>query len=125
MVSGPDLTGQLILITGGNGALGRVITARLTEHGAAVAVNDLPGTEPGAPVVADPDQAVFFPADITAPGEVATLWTAVRDRFGRLPDTVCCHAGMTGSHLVTDYPAQEFDQLINLNLRGPFLVARH
>ena len=125
MVSGPDLTGQLILITGGNGALGRVITRRLTEHGAQVAVNDLPGTEPGTPIAAGPGQAVFLPADITTPGDVAALWSAVDNQFGRLPDTVCCHAGMTGSHPVTDYPAEEFDQLINLNLRGPFLLARH
>lgn len=123
--SGPDLTGQLILITGGNGALGRVITRRLTELGAVVAVNDLPGSEPGGSAAADQDQAVFFPADVTAARDVAALWTAVRDRFGRLPDTVCCHAGMTGSHLVTDYPAEEFDQLISLNLRSPFLLAQH
>jgi NAD(P)-dependent dehydrogenase (short-subunit alcohol dehydrogenase family) len=122
--AGPDLSGQLILITGGNGALGRVITERLTGLGAVVAVNDLPGSQPPG-LAAGQDGTAFFPADITAPGDVAALWSAVQSRFGRVPDTVCCHAGMTGSHPVTVYPPDEFDQLINLNLRGAFLLAQH
>lgn len=122
--AGPDLTGQLILISGGNGALGRVITGRLTGLGADVAVNDLPGSESGPSATAGPGPAAFFPGDITAPGDVAALWAAVHNRFGRLPDTVCCHAGMTGSHPVTAYPPDEFDQIINLNLRGAFLLAK-
>jgi NAD(P)-dependent dehydrogenase (short-subunit alcohol dehydrogenase family) len=124
VAAGPDLTGQLILITGGNGALGRVITERLTGLGALVAVNDLPGSQPSGPMAAGQDRTVFFAADVTAPGEVAALWSAVETRFGRLPDTVCCHAGMTGAHPVTAYPADEFDQVINLNLRGAFLLAK-
>ncbi len=122
-----DLTGNIILITGGCGAIGRVVVPVLAEHGARVAVNDiLPDAEAQrilAQSGASGPNVAYFRADITQPDQVNTLFTQVSGHWG-FPDTVCCHAGMVDAHPVTAYPLEQFDRLLDLNLRAGFIVAQ-
>ncbi len=103
----PDcLKGKSILITGGCGAIGRVVVEKLTAHGARVAVNDI---TPDAP----------YRADTTNEPEVVALF----NRAGPL-DVVCCHAGMVETIPIADYPLTNFEKLMDANLKASFLVAR-
>jgi NAD(P)-dependent dehydrogenase (short-subunit alcohol dehydrogenase family) len=92
-----DLKGKTILITGGCGAIGRVVAPILAEHGAKIAVNDvLPEDEAGqllAEAGAPGPNVAYFRADATQPDAVNTLFREVEERLG-LPNVVCCHAGM-------------------------------
>ena len=79
-----DLTGKTVLITGGAGAIGRVVVRVLAEHGANVAVNDL---LPEAQVVqaltesdATGSGVVYFQADATDVAAVETLFDRVEER---------------------------------------------
>lgn len=122
-----DLSGKIILITGGCGAIGRVVVRILAEHGATVAVNDiLPDAEAArilAETQAGPGSSVYFQADATDPAAVQTLFAAIEESLG-LPDVVCCHAGMVEAHPVEAYPLETFDRLMDLNLRAAFIVAQ-
>jgi len=122
-----DLTGKKILITGGAGAIGREVVRVLAEHGAAVAVNDVVSPETAAAALAEAGasspRVSYFQADTTQPAQVANLFDRVTAELGQL-DVVCCHAGMVEAHPVEAYPLEEFDTLININLRASFIVAQ-
>ena len=122
-----DLSDQTVLITGGVGAIGRVIVKTLAEHGATIAVNDI---VPEAAARQQLDEAGatgerihYFQADASEPAAVAALLDRVTAQLA-LPDVVCCHAGMVDALPVVDYPIEQFDQLMNVNLRAAFVVAQ-
>lgn len=122
-----DLTGKTILLTGGLGAIGRVITHTLVEHRATVVVNDISPEDEAVQILSktgtiDP-KIVYFKADITQPEAVGNLFKVVKNSLG-LPNVVCCHAGMAEAYPVEKYPLENFDSLLNLNLRSAFVVAQ-
>ncbi len=122
-----DLNNTTILITGGCGAIGRVITKVLAEHGALVIANDVIPEEHARVALAEasvPENRVsYVAADAAQPAGVADLFDRIEAAHG-IPDIVCCHAGMVNAHPITEYPIEEFDALMNLNLRSAFLVAQ-
>ena len=120
-----DLSGKIVLITGGCGAIGRVIVRMLAEQGARVAVNDiLPDAEAHGILAGLPDgQVSYFRADVTQPAPVEELFEQVKASLG-LPNVVCCHAGMVDAYPVDQYPLERFDALMDLNLRSSFIVAQ-
>ena len=122
-----DLTGKTVLITGGAGAIGRVIVKVLVEHGATVAVNDIV-PEPDAAEAPAEAKAIslnihYFQADATQPETVEALFQRVETELG-LPQVVCCHAGMVDAYPVEHYPLDRFDALMQVNLRSAFIVAQ-
>ena len=115
-----DLSGELVVISGGEGALGRPVCHRLTELGArVVSVDVTTRTE-----LSDRAQVLHYRADVSEAPEVEAMLEAVADGCGRLPTTVCCHAGIVESHPILDYPLASFDELFRVNLRGAFVLAQ-
>ena len=112
-----------MVISGGAGALGRCICTRLANCGATVVSIDVADDD------ADQGGGKLEPvwrlrADISESGEVDMALEAVRERFGRFPTTVCCHAGVVASYPILDYPIDAFDQLFRANVRGAFVLAQ-
>jgi NAD(P)-dependent dehydrogenase (short-subunit alcohol dehydrogenase family) len=122
-VSDIDLSGELVLISGGEGALGQYVCARLAGCGATVVSVDVAHGENGRTGEA-PEDVWPFQADISVSAEVEELLDTVRGRFGRHPTTVCCHAGVVAAHPVLDYPLDAFDDLFRVNVRGAFVLAQ-
>lgn len=126
-MSGLDLSGKRILITGGAGAIGRVVVQALVEQGATVAVNDVMPQAMAELVFAElgdlASRVHYFMADCTEPDAVEALLDRVSQTMG-LPNIVCCHAGMVDAYPVDQYPIDRFDALMNLNMRSSFIVAR-
>src|SRR5215469_17658455 len=79
--------GKVALVTGATTGIGRATAVRLAAEGATVAVNQLPGQDPG-PTLGRIDQAggQGFPvvADMRDPGQVAAMVRTVAERSGRL-----------------------------------------
>ena len=121
------LSGRNILITGGLGAIGRVVVERLLEVSATVAVNDVVEDEKAAEIIRSAgwpgDRCLYFKADVTNPDEARALVEKAVAAMGRL-DVALCHAGMAQSCPVLDYSAADWDRIIDLNLKGAFLVAQ-
>lgn len=111
------LSGRLILITGGSGALGAAIIASLVQHGATVANADIvpPATE---------GPAKFYPCDGTQEAQVIALFDALERDFGRTPDVVLVHAGKVHTHPLDELPLEVWQDIMDLNLTASFLVAR-
>jgi NAD(P)-dependent dehydrogenase (short-subunit alcohol dehydrogenase family) len=122
-----DLTGKTILITGGVGAIGRVIVKVLVEHGARVAVNDVVSEEAAAKALAEAKAVSlnirYFQADATQPETIEALFQQLEAEW-ELPQVVCCHAGVVDAFPVEQYPLDKFDTLMKVNLRSAFVVAQ-
>lgn len=111
----------LVLISGGGGALGIAICQELIGLGARVVVADIgPPPAEWADAALAPRHEVCDVADESA---VASLLARLTSEM-KLPDVVCCHAGVVHDHPILDYPVEEFDQLLRANLRGAFVLAQ-
>jgi NAD(P)-dependent dehydrogenase (short-subunit alcohol dehydrogenase family) len=118
-----DLSNELVVISGGAGALGGYICARLAGCGATVVSLDV--AELGAGQAEATQERVWrFQVDVTERAAVNTALDAVCARFGRHPTTVCCHAGVVASYPILDYPLEAFDDLFRANVRGAFVLAQ-
>jgi NAD(P)-dependent dehydrogenase (short-subunit alcohol dehydrogenase family) len=111
--------GKGVLITGAASGIGFATVHRLLDEGATVVGIDLAdhaprGLESGA---------TYHRADVLDAGAVAAAVATVVDRAGRL-DGVVHSAGVAGGgpvHLVSD---DEWDRVVNINLKGTFVVTR-
>jgi NAD(P)-dependent dehydrogenase (short-subunit alcohol dehydrogenase family) len=119
-----NLQGQVILITGGCGDLGRPIVSAFLDHGASVIVNDILPPHEAAARLPDHPALAYVPGGVTDPGGAAALLDAAASQFGATPSTVCCHAGLIGTHPVEEFPIDEFDAILSTNLRASFLLAQ-
>jgi NAD(P)-dependent dehydrogenase (short-subunit alcohol dehydrogenase family) len=117
------LKGKRILITGALGGIGLVIVDQLLAHGAEVVGNDILDTKDAAAIAKARkwrvDHFTYVRADITRSQEVQLLMATA----GKL-DIALCHAGMVLGCAILDYTEEDWDRIINLNLRGTFLVAQ-
>ncbi|MFZ1754123.1 MAG: SDR family oxidoreductase [Caldilineaceae bacterium] len=118
-----DLSDKKILITGGAGAIGRVVVDVLSSHGATVVANDVVAAADAHAALPHGENVRYIQADATDAAEVERLYAAMEQTVG-LPNVVCCHTGMVGAYSVQDYPLAEFDSLMNLNVRSSFVVAQ-
>ncbi|MFI1092580.1 SDR family NAD(P)-dependent oxidoreductase [Streptomyces sp. NPDC020917] len=119
------LTGRRVILTGALGGIGQTIAAAFRGAGANVLLTDLPdaSTAGESLAVSGFARSAYVACDITSAGDVRTLFDRAAEFFGGPADIVCAHAGVVGSHPLTEYPVDAFDDLMTVNLRGSFLVA--
>ncbi len=122
------LKNRIAFVTGGAQGLGEAICHRLASEGADVVVADLnmAGAEKVAGEVAEKTgrKTLAVCVDVTKEDQVqAAIERAVRE-FGRL-DVVVSNAGILLSGAVGEIPAAKWRAVIEVNLFGYFLVARH
>ncbi|MCM3767956.1 3-oxoacyl-[acyl-carrier-protein] reductase [Neobacillus niacini] len=122
-----NLEGKAALVTGASRGIGREIALELARQGANVAVN-FAGSEAKANEVVDEIKALGRDAftvkcDVANPDEVTDMVKTAVDRFGRL-DIVVNNAGITRDNLLMRMKEQEWDDVINTNLKGVFLVTK-
>ena len=111
-------TGKVALITGGGGALGRASALRFAEEGARVVIADSDLERANAVAAEIGADAIAVQADVTQPEDCAAMVNAAQERFGRL-DVVFANAGIGGERIAfVDLPIQEWDRVMNVNLRG-------
>jgi len=123
------LAGKVALVTGAASGIGKAIALRFGAEGAKVVVNYLGGSEHGeddANAVVDAigaDNAMAFAADVSQRGPVQAMVDAAVARFGRL-DVAVNNAGIEIQKPFLDVPDDEWDRVIAVNLRGPYLVTQ-
>ena len=123
-----NLDGQIALVTGASRGIGEVIALRLAEAGASVAVSYHTGAEAAHRVVAkiseEHKEAIALGGDVSQEEDAKLLVSRVVDHWGRI-DILVNNAGITRDKLLMRMSAEDWDEVLNINLRGAFLCTRY
>ena len=120
------LQGKVAIVTGASRGIGMSIALTLARNGAQVSlaartVAELQAVR--AEIEALGGHAASFPTDVSREAEVISLVRDTVERFGRL-DVLVNNAGIVASKPLIETTAEEWDRLMAVNARGPFLLCR-
>ncbi len=124
-----SLEEKVILVTGGASGIGRAASFCCAEAGARVAVADCDG-DGIATTVRQIDgsggDARGFRVDVRAEGEVGAMVDRVVRAFGRIDGLIHCAGILEGALVPVDlFEADTWDRVMDVNLRGSFLLCKH
>jgi len=121
-----DLTGQVALVTGGSRGLGLQMAHALGEAGAKIMLSSRKAAdleEAAAELQAAGIDARWIAADCGSPQDIARLATETVERMGPI-DILVNNAGATWGAPAEDHPLEAWDKVMNLNVRGYFLLSQ-
>jgi meso-butanediol dehydrogenase / (S,S)-butanediol dehydrogenase / diacetyl reductase len=119
------LEGKIAIVTGASSGIGRAVALRFAAEGARVlavarreSLDELSRNADG--------EIVPYRCDVAVPEQVAALFEECRNRFGRL-DVLCNNAGIGSkpNMRIQDTDIADWDRVMNVNLRGNFLVLKY
>ena len=116
------LAGRVALVTGGARGIGKAICERLAEDGAVIAVVDilLEVAEKTASEFRDKGiEAMAIAANVAKPEDADAAVKAVVEKFGKV-DILINNAGVTRDNLMMRMTEQDWDLVIDVNLKGTF-----
>lgn len=117
------LENKVALVTGGGRGIGKAIALSLASNGALVVVNYCGSKEKAEAVVKEiidnGGRAVSYQADIADASSVKSMFDYIISEFKSL-DILINNAGITRDNLILKMTEEEFDQVINTNLKGVF-----
>ena len=121
-----NLEGKIAIVTGAGRGIGQQIAKKLAERGAKVAVIDLKPEwceETCGLVTAAGSEALALGCNVAVSDEVNACVKAVLDKFGRI-DILVNNAGITKDGLLMRMSDEDWDAVLNVNLKGTFLFTR-
>ena len=111
------LQDRVALITGAASGIGAACAKRFAEEGARIAGFDL--NKPAGFVTGE-----FWEGDVRNEARLETVVSEVVERLGRI-DILVNAAGVAGGGAVGDLEEDEWDRVIDINLKGTFLASKH
>lgn len=122
-----DLSGRVALVTGSTRGIGRAIAARLARAGARVAVtgrDQAKASAAAAEIAAETGAEVRgYAADVAEVAQATALIEAVEKDFGQV-DILVNNAGLTRDNLLMRLKDDDWDAVLDANLRGAFATCR-
>lgn len=118
---------RVALVTGASRGLGSAIAVHLAREGHSVAVNYSHSAESAAAVVeaiaSEGGRAISVGADVSEEAAVDSMFSRVEDELGP-PTILVNNAGITRDNLVLRMTAEDFDKVIDTNLRSVYLCTK-
>ncbi len=121
-----DLTDRVAVVTGGSRGLGRGMALALAAAGAHVV--PISRTQAAVEIVAEEVRALgrrtlSVPTDVTNEASVQAMVQRVVDELGRI-DILVNSAGIVALKPTTEFPLEEWQKIIGVNLQGTFLCCK-
>ncbi|MCI7330437.1 MAG: 3-oxoacyl-[acyl-carrier-protein] reductase [Selenomonadaceae bacterium] len=117
------LDGKVALVTGASRGIGRAIALKLASEGAKVAINYAGNTAKAEAVTAEIEaaggEAMLVQADVSDAAQVDAMVKTVAEAFGTI-DILVNNAGITRDGLLMRMKEEDFDAVLNTNLKGVF-----
>lgn len=123
---GGQLAGKVALVTGAGSGMGAAAAAALAAHGARVVAADLDEAAAETTVQrigAAGGEAVAIGGNVARPADVQRMVAAAEDRFGPV-DILACIAGVLRTSAVEQIGEDEWDLVLDVNLKGVFLCSQ-
>ena len=118
---------KVVLVTGGSRGIGRAIALKYAENGYNVIINYVSSKtdviELEKEFSAKGIESLILKADVSNVNEVEGLVKNAIDKFGRI-DVLVNNAGITRDGLLMRMKEEDFDRVIEINLKGTFLVTK-
>ena len=121
-----DLKNKIILITGASKGIGRDICFALAEKGSNVIMTSRTESnliEMESKIRSRGQKATAIPADLSSDDDIDSLFNAVTEKFGRL-DVLINNAGIGIFGKLEDFPIEDFDRMIRINVRAVYLCCQ-
>ena len=122
-----NLSNRVAIVTGSGRGIGRAIALKLAEVGATVVVNDIGKAEPVNSVVEEikaiNGQGLAIMADVSSASDVDSMVKTTINTYGKI-DILVNNAGIARDQLVMRMSDEEWDSVLNVNLKGVFLCTR-
>jgi glucose 1-dehydrogenase len=123
----PLLANQVALVTGGNSGIGRAIAMAMAHAGADVAINHITDPSAAADIVRDIQalgrRGVAVAGSVDQESAVAEMFQRAHDVLGPV-DIAVCNAGIQRDACLLDMTVEQWNAVIDVNLRGQFLCIR-
>jgi len=118
-----DVSGMVVLVTGGTSGIGRAIALGFKEAGAKVVAGSTNADKVAAIAKELGSGHHAVQMDVSNEASVQKAITATKDKFGRL-DAVINSAGVIAKKPSLEVTTEEFERIVRINLTGSFIVAR-
>ncbi len=121
-----DLAGRTALVTGGGTGIGAAVAQSLAAAGVRVVIcgrREGPLAHVAAAIAEAGGQALTVQADVSQEADVARLVQAATDAFDTV-DILVNNAGVSGGGQIHEHDVADWDRVMAVNLRGPFLLCR-
>jgi len=120
-----DLSGKVALVTGSERGIGKAIAQKLSGLGAAVIINDISDSAEAAAteIKSTGKPALFIKANVSISAEVNAMIAQTIAAFGKL-DILVNNAGITRDQLTLKMSDEDWDAVLNINLKSVFLCTR-
>ena len=121
-----DLSGRVALVTGASRGLGQFMARALADSGASLVITsrDTGRLKPTEKQLSDSGAEVLpLELEVLQPDSISGMMQRIEDRFGRL-DILVNNAGCNIRRRALNVTVEEWDQVVNTNLRGTFFVAQ-
>ncbi len=121
-----DLKDQVVLVTGGARGIGKAIAENFAKRGARLVIADISlssADETAKEIAASGVRTLALGLDVSKSGDVTAAFEQIMKEFGRI-DVVINNAGITRDGLILRMKEEDWDAVININLKGVFLCSK-
>lgn len=121
-----ELQGRVVLVTGGGRGLGEAICQTLSTAGASVIVADIRqelAEKVAGDIKSGGKEAIAMPLDVTNEEQAEAVVQKVTAQYGQL-DALINNAGTDVTLSIEDLAIKDWDRVLAVNLRGPFLMSK-
>lgn len=118
-----SLKGKKALITGATGGIGSAIAQVLAKQGVVVGLSGTKEEKLRQLSNSITSDSYIFPCNLSNSSEVQVLFEAAEEKMGQI-DILICNAGITKDNLTLRMKDEDWDEVLNINLKSTFILNR-